>query len=70
MDFLKHLILLKIGSLLLCNKKCQQYPMSTFIVFERAYGGLSLTQQKSIGRYWHADTSALRVGPKTKFSNF
>ena len=44
--------------------------MSTFIVFERAYGGLSLTQQKSIGRYWHADTSALKVGPKTKFSNF
>ena len=44
MDFFKHLIFLEIGSLLPCNKKCQQYPMGIFIVFDRAYGGLSLKQ--------------------------
>ena len=37
-------IFLKIGSLLPCNRKCQQYPMGIFIVFDRAYGGLSLKQ--------------------------
>ena len=44
MNFLKQTIFLKIGTLLPCNRKCQQYPMGIFIVFDRAYGGLSLKQ--------------------------
>ena len=43
-SFLKQAIFLKIGSLLPCNKKCQQYLMGTFIVFDGADGVLSLKQ--------------------------
>ena len=43
-SFLKWAIFLKSESLLPCNKKCQQYLMGTFIVFDRPHGGLSLKQ--------------------------
>ena len=42
---------LNIGCLLPYNKKCQQYPVGIFIVFDRVYGALSLKLYKSMETY-------------------